>query len=318
MTVAVLHGFVFNQGDAWQYTQDVLARYFEHVLARRSEIQDVSMPQNHLLGLTEEDFHPLLSEMTGAYSESARLLSQRTAELHIVLASVRDDPDFAPEPFSKLYQRSLFHSMRSLTRQVFCLLRKRLTSLPEAVRPKAQKALDHEGDVLNRFRSVAEHKMTALRIRCHGDFHLGQVLYTGKDFVIIDFEGELALALSERRIKRSPLRDVAGMLRSFHYASNTALLNQQSRGLVHEEDLPFLQSWSRLWYLWVCNVFLKNYLEVVSQAPILPQESKELQVLLDAYLLEKAIYELGYELNNRPDWVKIPLQGILHLFETAN
>ena len=151
-----------------------------------------------------------------------------------------------------------------------------------------------------------------MRIRCHGDYHLGQVLYTGNDFVIIDFEGEPARHLGERRIKRSPLRDVASMIRSFHYAAYVALHGQAST-LLRAEDLPVLEEWARAWYLWVSASFLKSYLELMANTPILPPSREGMQVLLDAYLLDKSIYEVNYELNNRPDWVILPLRGILQI-----
>jgi maltose alpha-D-glucosyltransferase/alpha-amylase len=311
MTLAILHGLVFNQGDAWQYTQDVLAHFLEHVLARRDELEDASAPQKHVLEVTQEDFSPLVSEAIGAYYESARLLGQRAAELHMALASAPDDPEFSPEPFSKLYQRSLYQSMRNLSGQVFHLLRRNLKTLPEAVVKGAEQILNRENAVLARFGSILDQKISAMRIRCHGDFHLGQVLYTGKDFVIIDFEGEPAHPLSQRRLKRSPLRDVAGMLRSFHYAAYSALFNQQARGLVREDDLPYLESCLSFWYFCVSAAFLRAYRVVASPGTILPPEEDTLRMLLDVYLLEKAIYELGYEMNNRPEWVKIPVQGIL-------
>jgi maltose alpha-D-glucosyltransferase/alpha-amylase len=311
MTLGILHGFVPNQGDAWEYTQDVLGDYFEHVLARRrTEVEDVSGEHEHVLDLVERDFAPIVTEVIGPYLESARLLGQRTVELHIGLASVPDNPDFAPESFSKLYQRSLYQSMRNLSGEVFQLLRRSMEALSETVREDAQEILDREDDVFNHFQLILDRKISAMRIRCHGDYHLGQVLYTGKDFVIFDFEGEPAHPLSERRIKRSPLRDVAGMLRSFHYAAYSALFTQQAAGLIREEDLVHVEAWAHFWYLWVCVAFLKAYLPAAAQERIVPQSRDELQVLLGAYLLEKAVYELGYELNNRPDWVRIPLRGI--------
>ena len=318
MTVAILHGFVPNQGDAWQYTLDALDHYFERALVH--EVQQPPLPQNPLLAVSEEALSPLVQETIGAaYLAMTQLLGQRTAELHIALASDTVDPHFAPEPFSTLYQRSIYQTMRSLTAQSFPLLRQRLKGLPQTVRGEAQRVLDHEQDILKRFQAILGRKITAMRIRCHGDYHLGQVLYTGKDFVIIDFEGEPARPLSERRIKRSPLRDVAGMLRSFHYAAYTVLFNQEAEGVYasHPEALAFLEPWARFWYLWVSAVFLKTYCESASRASFLPRTREELQVLLDAYLLEKAVYELDYELNNRPDWVRIPLQGILQLLGAA-
>jgi maltose alpha-D-glucosyltransferase/alpha-amylase len=301
ITLGVLHGFISNQGDAWEYTQDVLADYFEHVLACRPELQDVSLLHKHLLDLVEGDLDPIIGTMIGPYFESAQLLGRRTAELHTALAAVSDDPDFAPEHFSKLYLRSLYQSMRNMAGQVFRLLRRGLNDLPETVREEARRILDHEGAVIEGFRSLLNREISAMRIRCHGDYHLGQVLYTGKDFVIFDFEGEVAHPLSERRLKRAPLRDIAGMLRSFHYAAYAALFTQRDRGLIREEDFAYIETWAQYWYYWVCAAFLKAYLPSVAQASILPQNRDELRVLLDTYLLEKAVYELGYELNNRPD-----------------
>jgi maltose alpha-D-glucosyltransferase/alpha-amylase len=313
LTVAILQGLSPNEGGAWQYTLDELERYFERVLTGQPEVKEIPMPAKSLLDLTEEEPPQLAADLVGPYLESARLLGERTADLHIALASALDDPNFVPEPLSPFYQRSLHQSMRSLSRQVFQLLRNRLPNIPEALQNQARQLLGLQEVILERFQSILDRKMTGVRIRCHGDYHLGQVLCTGKDFVIIDFEGEPARPLSERRIKRCALRDVAGMLRSFHYAAYSALLNQEASGAVRPEDIPALEPWARLWYLWVSAAFLKAYLAQAAQVPFLPQEREELQVMLDASLLEKAIYELGYELNNRPDWVRIPLQGILDL-----
>ncbi|MBI3326072.1 MAG: putative maltokinase, partial [Nitrospinae bacterium] len=318
MTLAILQGFVPNQGDAWQYTLDALSHYCEATLAHQTEMQAAPMPHKPLLALLEDDVPALANELIGPYLASVRLLGQRTAELHAALAQEMDDPAFAPEPFSTLYQRSMYQSRRSLTGQVLRRLRERLQEVPAAVQEQAQQVLSLEAEILKHFRSVLQGKITAMRIRIHGDYHLGQVLYTGKDFVIIDFEGEPARSLSERRIKRCALRDVAGMLRSFHYACSTALLSQLNVGVVRQEDLAVLEPSARFWYLWVSTTFLKAYLATAAQAPFLPQAREELHVLLDAHHLEKAVYELGYELNNRPDWVQVPLQGILQLLETGS
>jgi len=313
LTVAILQGLVPNEGDAWQYTLDELERYFERVLTTQPEVEEMPVATESLLDLTEEEPPPLATDLIGPYLESARLLGERTADLHVALASALDDPNFVPEQISPFYQRSLQQSMRRLTRQVFQLLRKRLPDVPQALQDKSRQLLDLEGKILGRFQSILGQKSRAMRIRCHGDYHLGQVLYTGKDFVIIDFEGEPARPLSERRIKRCALRDVAGMLRSFHYAAHSALLNQEASGAVGPEGISTLEPWARFWYVWVSAVFLRAYLAQAAQVPFLPEGRDDLQALLDALILEKAIYELGYELNNRPDWIGIPLQGILDL-----
>ena len=172
-----------------------------------------------------------------------------------------------------------------------------------------------EREVRQRFRALRDRRITALRTRIHGDYHLGQVLYTGKDFIIIDFEGEPARPISVRRLKQSPLRDVAGMLRSFHYAVSTTLLEHTAD--IRPEDLATFEPGARVWYRWVSAAFLTAYCAVAGQGTFLPQGQEERQVLLDAYLLEKVLYELRYELNSRPDWVHVPLQGILDVVAVA-
>jgi maltose alpha-D-glucosyltransferase/alpha-amylase len=314
ITLATLQCFVPNEGDAWQYTVDFLSRNFKNVLAHPT-VQVPPIPQEHLLSLPQEP-SDLAQETIGPYLISARLLGSRTAELHVALASAPDDPEFAPEPFSLIYQNSLYHAMRSFTTQTLQLLRERLEELPEELKANAQQILDSEKSIIERFQLIRNRKISAVRIRCHGDYHLGQVLYTGKDFVIIDFEGEPARSLSERRIKRSPLRDVAGMIRSFHYAAHSALLHQASLGLK-PEDLPNLEHWAQFWYVWVSSAFLMSYLNGIEQAQLLPDDQEQRRILLDTYLLEKAVYEIGYELNNRPDWLKVPLQGILQMIKTG-
>jgi len=314
MTLATLQTFVHNEGDAWQYTLDSLSRYFKYVLAHPT-VQVPPVPDKHLLSLLNEP--PALAQETiGPYLVSSQLLGERTAGLHVALASTPDDPAFAPEPFSVLYQNSLWHSMRSFTTQTFQLLRDRLKELPGGLQESAQKVLDSETSVADRFHLLRSQKFSGARIRCHGDYHLGQVLYTGKDFAIIDFEGEPARSLSERRIKRSPLRDVAGMIRSFQYAAHSAVLGQSSPA-PKPEDSPTLQRWAEFWYTWVSSSFLRSYLSGMEHTRLLPSAPEQLRILFDAFLLEKAVYEIGYELNNRPDWLKVPLEGILQIMKAS-
>jgi maltose alpha-D-glucosyltransferase/alpha-amylase len=233
----------------------------------------------------------------------------------LALASDSESRDFVPEPFTPFYQRALFQSMRNLAIQNLQLLQRRLQSLPESARSLAEKVVKAQPEIIEQFKKMAEKPMRGLRIRCHGDYHLGQVLYTGKDFLIIDFEGEPARSLGERRIKRSPLRDVAGIIRSFDYATYSALFQQLELGNIEADHLPLLEPWTRFWYEWSSASFLKAYLKAVSESHLLPQDPGDLDVLLRTHLLEKAIYEIGYELNNRPDWIKIPLQGVIRLLE---
>jgi maltose alpha-D-glucosyltransferase/alpha-amylase len=311
MTLGIVLGYVSNEGDAWQYTLDELAGFLERALAYSEDPPSLRLEVESLLDLAGQTPPTMVYELIDTYVEAVRLLGQRTGELHRALASVTDDPAFAPEPFSMLYQRSLYQAMRSHLLQTLALLRQQLASLPVSTREQADAVLQREREIVQVYQKLLQKLLPAQRTRCHGDYHLGQVLYTGRDFVIIDFEGEPARPLSERRLKRSPLLDVAGMLRSFHYAASATLLEQQQRGLL--SDLARAEAWLRFWYGWVSAVFLQGYLEVVGSTTLVPSDSKDLGTLLEAYLMDKAIYEIRYELGHRPDWLAIPLGGVLEL-----
>ena len=312
--LAVLHEFVPESKDAWEYTLDSLGRFYERVQARSPN--DSAPPKlRDRQTLREANELPTdAREVVGVFLESARLLGERTAAMHLALASRLDEKEFAPEPFSPHYQRGLFQSMRNLAARNLQLLRQSLRTLPSRLRAEAQKVLDLETEILHVYRHLVNHRIKAQRIRIHGVFHLGQVLYTGKDFVIIDFEGEPARSLGERRIKRSPLRDVAGMIRSFHYASYAALFAQIDRGAIRYDRISKLEPWTKFWYQSAITAFYGAYLKHADGAPFLPDDKAVFCAMIDAFLLDKAIYELGYELNNRPKWVRIPIQGIIDLF----
>ena len=313
ITVGILQCFVPNEGDAWRYTLDELSRYYENALTQLPRVPSTTIPPKPLLTLTGEEVPSLAQEVIGPYLEEARLLGQRTGELHMALASDSADPNFTPEPFTDFYRRGQYQSMVGLITQNFPLLKHRCKILPQATKEMATLVLDMEPAVRKRFLPIRDRKITAMRIRCHGDFHLGQVLYTGKDFIIIDFEGEPARPLSFRRLKESPLRDVAGMLRSFHYAALASLIGQVPG--IRPEDFSSLEPWARLWQVWVSVTYLKAYLAATAESSFLPKSQEEIQILLDAYTLQKAVYELGYELNNRPEWARIPLEGIVQIME---
>ena len=301
--VCLLQNAVTSESDAWTMTLDHVGRFYERVLGRKADLQNETAS-----AVT------LLTEMIGGvYPEKTKLLGQRTGELHIALASAKDDRVFAPEPFNAMAQRSVFQSMRALLRRTTELLAKKMDDLPEKFRDEARDVLAAEKTILDREKRILDRRSVAAKIRIHGDYHLGQVLYTGKDFIILDFEGEPARPLSERKLKRSALRDVAGMMRSFQYAAYSALWQPAMRS----EDVPFLEQWADFWYRNMSSVFLQSYLQTTAGAEFVPQKSDDLQVLLEAYLLDKAVYEIGYELNNRPDWVVIPIRGIKHILKST-
>jgi len=284
-SAGILQQFVPNQGDAWKYTLDELAAFFARV-----------------------ESSPDSPGLLGDYLASARLLGIRTAEMHTILASSSEE-DFLPEPFSpedahRLHQETLVQSGL-----VFALLRLKLSSLDESTAEIAGHVLALEVRILQCFAQLdSTPTLGTVRIRNHGDYHLGQVLYTGDDFMIIDFEGEPARPLAERRSKALALRDVAGMLRSFDYAAHaTPEVAGRPDGSKHE-------SWAAFWLAQVTAAYLQAYFETAGNHSYVSTNPEQNKFLLDAFLLQKALYEVAYELNNRPAWVRIPLRGILSLF----
>jgi maltose alpha-D-glucosyltransferase/alpha-amylase len=311
--LAVLQGFTANQGDAWTYSLEAATRFYEHVLERRAEIFADPGLARFEPGFRIPAVPSKTRELVGAeYLDRAALLGRRTGELHLALAAPAGFQGFEPEPFSKLYQRALYQSITGLVRQVMRSLKSGRERLPEAVRDDVDNVLGWEDLIRNRVKMIMGKKLTLTKIRIHGDYHLGQVLWTGKDFVIIDFEGEPARSLSERRLKRSALRDIAGMIRSFHYAAHGAFL---LRSPFRPEDVEILRPWAEVWSWYAGGMFLQSYLETVGEAPFIPAERADFDLLLEILLLEKCVYELGYELDNRPDWVGIPLAGLKDLIK---
>ena len=312
--LAMLQTWVASEGDAWTLTVDAATRYLERVLAERSLLTDAAPGfSTHLLQNDLLTAPAVVQEVIGGvYPSRAELLGQRTGEMHLALAGPEavGDPAFAPEPFSMLYQRSLLQSIYTLTRRVFASLKRKLPDLAAPLQADAAHLIDAQKTIYAQLETVLKGRVHGMKTRIHGDYHLGQVLFTGKDFAIIDFEGEPARSLGERKLKRSPLADVAGMLRSFHYAISSALLKKVT---VLREDAVLLQPWAECWYAFVAGSFLRAYIQAIAGASFAPADVAAFENLLQVFLLEKSIYEVGYELNNRPDWVAIPIRGIFQV-----
>lgn len=315
ISLGLMSEFVPNSRDAWEYSLDSLTRYFERIQSLLVEMPTAPKKSGGLLASVKQEFPEQAFQLLGTFLENARLLGCRTGQMHLTLASDPDNKDFAPEPFTPFYQRSLYQSMRNLCVQALQTLKRQLKSLPGDVAEDALKVIGMQNEMLRLFRLVADRPIRSARIRCHGDYHLGQVLYTGKDFVILDFEGEPARSLSERRIKRPPLRDIGGMLRSFHYAAQLGLMRHIDLGNTPPDRVAHLEPWAYFWHDWVSTAFFKAYITEVNGSGLIPEEEEELSILLRASLLEKVLYELIYELNNRPAWVRIPIHGLLQLVE---
>jgi maltose alpha-D-glucosyltransferase/alpha-amylase len=316
VTVALLHSYCAHESDAWQFTIDELGRYFERVLSGApGGLTAPPAPAGSIVDLAAAAIPPLAQELIGSYLQSAGLMGRRTAEMHLALVSRPADPAFAPEPFTELYQRSIVQSMRTLARQTLQRLRRRVRSLPEEARADAHRLLAAEAEIIKKARVTLSGRFTGTRTRYHGMLHLGQMLYTGKDFIILMSEGEALRSAADRRVKRSPFRDVASVLRSLHYASAHEFLTGGSTASVRREDLPALEPWARFWRTWVSVAFLQGYLATAGTARFVPKSREELGAALDAYVMEKALHELGFELDSRPAWVRIPMRGILELVE---
>jgi maltose alpha-D-glucosyltransferase / alpha-amylase len=306
IVLGMMQEMVEASGDAWAYMLDRLEDYNEKLLTQSHATVDVRGDLANPMAY-EKIPEAVRLNIEGPVAERVRLLGQRTAEMHMALSSGPPTPDFKPEDYSLHYQRSLYAGLQSLVRATFNNLQRNIRNLPENLQQEATEILHMKDEILNTFKNIYRKKIDVAKIRIHGDYHLGQVLFTGRDFVITDFEGEPAKSYSERRLKRSALRDVAGMVRSFHYAAYSSLfLNSQ----IRKEDVARLMPFAEQWYHYMGGIFVHAYLETAEGRPFIPKQKEDLEILLNTFLLEKAVYELNYELNNRPDWVIIPIKGI--------
>ena len=314
MILGILHGYVRNEGDAWQHAIDALGRYFERTLTGQvSESPEaMTFPEEPILNLTEAELPSLAFETLGTFHPVVQLLAQRIAELHLALASEREDPEFAPEPFTPHYQRSLYQSLRNLTGNTLDAVAAALKDLSGPAAEAAQEVIGLREDILRRFSWIRDQKVTGLRIRCHGNLHLEKMLRAGNELSVVDFSGEPTRSTIERRLKRSPLRDVAAMLRSFHLASHTAL---HGGGLTRPQDMSVLQPRARMWNFWVSTLFLKSYFDTCRGAPFLPVSQVEIRRLTYLLYLEKVLFELGYTVARNPDQLLTPLQGLLRVLK---
>jgi maltose alpha-D-glucosyltransferase/alpha-amylase len=305
-TLAVVQTRVAHQGTGWDFAIDELRRYYERVSAR------VKRPgwQDGQEG--PEGPPPFFAALQQWYLSSAATLGRRTAELHAALTG-GPDTAFAPETLDRDGLGVLANQMRAHGDASIDLLAGRLPALDEAARGQAEAVVAARDALLARFDAIRALDDAGQRIRIHGDYHLGQVLRTEEDFVILDFDGDPGQSIAERRAKQSPLKDVAGMIRSYGYAAYAALF---AFGVHAPDDYAALAPWAGTWEHWAADAFLKSYLTVMGDAPLLPRDATARRGLLSAFALDKALRELGYELHNRPDWVRVPLAGVHKLIRS--
>ena len=313
ITVGMLREFIPNQGQAWEMILDVVGRYFEEVQGETHRLDKLNIDLPPIFALSQQEPPHDILEVMGSTLLTAGVLGQRTAEMHLALASDPDDPAFAPEPFAEAEIAALAQRLEAQIHSSLATLQEQIPTLPEADRSLAKDVLANRSKIAAVLARRPDASAGLMKIRVHGDYHLGQLLWRESDFFILDFEGEPGRSVEERRAKHSPLKDVAGMLRSFSYAAECALHHSSK---VHPDALEILEPWSILWRAWISAEFLKVYRRVASS--LLPADDVTSERLLDWFKLEKTLFELRYELDYRPDWVRNPLLGLLQLIRSGD
>jgi maltose alpha-D-glucosyltransferase/alpha-amylase len=310
ITLGMLQQLVQSQGDGWSHALNEVARFYEEIGS--APPPDAALPRTFSDLIDAKPPHAVAHAMA-SYLDSAGTLGRRTAEMHLALASDSSDRAFAPEPFGKEDLELVTADALAQAHKAIDLLSRSIEQLSDDVKTFARALLNSRDTLFDRIRSAPSLEFSASKIRVHGDYHLGQVLWSEQDFYLLDFEGEPARSLDERRLKQSPLKDVAGMVRSFGYAAYAGLFAATAS---RHRDFDRLEPWARIWQTWTTGAFLREYFGATSGALFVPAVPSQRDALLELFVLDKALYELNYELNNRPDWVRIPLYGIVDFVES--
>jgi maltose alpha-D-glucosyltransferase / alpha-amylase len=305
--------YLENEGEAWHLSVDAIQSFYDRVLAAPRE-SALERPAPSLVLASHAALPAAAEALLGDYLPLARLLGQRTAELHRALAHDARHPLFAPRRSDELARRSGYQALRNLLARTLDKLRRaELSGSGAELRARLfERRLELRASVDRMLVAPLSGRL----IRVHGDYHLGQVLYSGRDFSIIDFEGEPGRTRAERLRLRSPLADVAGMLRSFHYAAHGVLTGELPGARVRPEDREKLEPYARFHYEWSATAFLSSYLPELAPTNLLPSSNEDVERLLELHLLEKALSEISYELDTRPSWVGLPLGGLLELLDS--
>ena len=306
--LGMMQDLVTNVGTGWENTKDAAQRYIERVETQEHTTKPELDLKKRTTPLSFEDLNETEQNLLDSIiPERLNLLGVRSAEMHTSLANLKGPAGIENEDFSLHYQRSLYSSLQSLTREAFESLRKALPDLPEPIKTEAQAVFSRKAEVLSCFKRVFKHKIDTLKIRTHGDYQLKNLLWTGKDFVIINFEGDPSRPFSERRILRSGLRDVAALIRSLHYAAYAPVLQSNYADEYHESEL---ENWAEAWFYYTTRFYLDGYKKTIGDSPLIPSNEVDYSVLLDTFLLEKALVELSNEIGKRPNWALVALRGI--------
>lgn len=299
LSLGVIERFVACEDSAWSFTVDSLNRFFINILLAKKNPDNIELhPPKTDISLT--GVPEIIIESTGIfYLDMIYLLGQRTAEFHLAVMNLREHRGFEHEHYSKLYQRSIYQSFHSQTNWTMEMIEAKKHSFPSEYQTLVRDILSSKPVLMTHLKEIVDHKIQTIKMRIHGDYHLGQVLFTGKDFIIHNFEGDLTRSMSERRLKYCPLRDVGGMIWSLCHTVQTALMTNAS---LRPEDVQFLAPWAELWYVYMESVFLTAYLRTVRDASFIPPSERDLMILLDSFIIERSMNKLqgylGSDLNN--------------------
>lgn len=312
--LCILYEYLDHQGSAFDYSLESLHAFYDTVLSTQAAGGKVPVPKEALLKLADQELPDEVRQMLGPYVGSAERMGALVAKFHQVMAEAPEKSELAAEDFPPHYQRSLYQSIFSLIKRTNKIAQKMMGELPPGTQKLAKEIMAKEDKFLKLLKPLVEDvKISTVRIRCHGDLHLGQLLHTGKDFKMIDFEGEGDRHWSARRLKRSTFRDLASMIRSFEYASQAALRHEATQEMASRENIGRLEKWADYWSRWVSATFLRAYQKELDGSDLWPQGSEARELLLLACVLEKGFAEIQYEISHRTEWLEIPLQGMLKL-----
>ncbi len=310
-TLGIIQQALESQADGWTYSMDWLGRYFEQVAARPAQ-PSLAIPSVADFAAVQPP--AVVQDVMGDYLESASAMGRRTADMHVALAADTNAPAFAPEPLQGDDIVCASREAQALAGRVLHALEGALASpairLPAEIVPLAKRLLGARETLVDRLRPFAPTGPGAQRIRIHGDYRLAQILRVEGDLYIQNFEGHPSWPAAAQREKQSPVRDIASMMRSFSYAAYAALVAQPAPAVA---ERGALEPWARLWHTWAAAAFLQGYLASAGQSPALTGDGITRDRLLELFMLDRALRELDGELNNRPDWVGIPLSGLLEL-----
>lgn len=312
ITLGLMQELVPNQGDAWQFMLEEMDRVFENLKNKKIKINKLPDVELFKRLKINEVPHEIIDWAGLSIFTRINTLATRTAEMHIALGADIHDTAFTPTTYNGDYTVWLKNRLTYQFQNRLNILENNLHKLDGLALELANQFLDNKTEIRKLFLDFDWTKMKSERIRIHGDYHLGQVLVNGDDFYLLDFEGEPESTIRDRKVKQPPLKDVAGMFRSFHYAIYATIFNNKEKYPYEQKEL--FQAGEILFKYFV-GVFIQTYTEVAQAGNLNIGYRKEIDFLLKYCILEKAVYELGYELNSRPRWAVIPLTGIASIME---